>query len=303
MEITRDLNVTIEEETLIDMHSVLNVANVILYEIMNLSTVLGDPPSLVDLYDRVVAIVSALRDRTESMRHVENIEQFVAHCEQVVTEEANRAGKSEDPRVVLSRENLRSIFDILIVRAREIVARRQNPDAWVEHDIAQLQNNFVNVLSAIELNDKGRYSIVYNLAEHEDRRYLVNFAISSWNRKSVCMPAVFQDVMRDLLANARKYTTPGGTITAGLYDGGDELRFVVTDEGVGIPDHEIEEVVLFGRRGSNVTDRVTRGGGFGLTKAYYVTRKFRGRMWIDSPVVGTTGTRVEIRIPHPTTEQ
>jgi signal transduction histidine kinase len=45
------------------------------------------------------------------------------------------------------------------------------------------------------------------------------------------MPAVFQDVVRDLIANARKYTPPGGKIIAGLYQDDEELRFVVADTG------------------------------------------------------------------------
>ena len=36
MEISRPLRVSIEEETLLDMHSVLNVMNVIVLELMNL---------------------------------------------------------------------------------------------------------------------------------------------------------------------------------------------------------------------------------------------------------------------------
>lgn len=38
------------------------------------------------------------------------------------------------------------------------------------------------------------------------------------------MPAVFQDVVRDLIANARKYTPPGGKIIAGLYQDDEMMR-------------------------------------------------------------------------------
>jgi signal transduction histidine kinase len=111
------------------------------------------------------------------------------------------------------------------------------------------------------------------------------------------MPPVLQDVMRDLIANARKYTEPGGEITAGLVDNGKELRFVVEDTGRGIPADEVQQAVAFGTRGSNVADKATMGGGFGLTKAWWVTRQFGGRMWIASDP--GSGTRITIRIPHP----
>ena len=113
------------------------------------------------------------------------------------------------------------------------------------------------------------------------------------------MPVIFQDVMRDLIANARKYTSPGGRIDAGLYNSGTELRFIVQDNGVGIPEAELERVTEFGVRRSNVLDRKTRGGGFGLTKAYYVARKFGGRMWIHSSTEAPTDTRLGIRLPVP----
>ncbi|MFP4244276.1 MAG: sensor histidine kinase, partial [Ectothiorhodospira sp.] len=109
-------------------------------------------------------------------------------------------------------------------------------------------------------------------------------------------PAVFQDVIRDLLANARKYTPPGGRILAGLKDTGSELRFVVEDSGMGIPEHQIQQVVDFGFRADNVRDRRTQGGGFGLTKAYWVTRRCGGRMWIDSAL--GLGTRIRIQLPR-----
>ena len=65
--------------------------------------------------------------------------------------------------------------------------------------------------------------------------------------------------------------------------------------------YRVERLVLFGKRAANVSHRVTRGGGFGLTKAYYITRRYHGRMWIDSETGkdGSKGTRIEIRIPNP----
>ena len=299
MEITGDLSFSVEESTLLDMHSVLNVMNVINFEVMNLSEALHDPPELNQLEKMIVDTADSLRDPEEAERQVGSVATFIDTFEKTVGGAISARDMANDPAVKASLENVRTIFDILQLRAEEIVARHRSPTAWVDHDISKLQNNFMNVFHAIERNSKGEYRIVYNLAEHEEGNYLVNFDITSHNGRTVAMPAVFQDVMRDLLANARKYTAPGGTITAGLFNSGAELRYVVTDTGVGIPPNEIQTAVQFGVRGSNVQHRPTRGGGFGLTKAYHVTKTFGGRMWIDSPVVGNVGTRIEIRIPVP----
>src|SRR6056297_2532481 len=50
MEITSDLGFSVEESTLLDMHSVLNVMNVMNFEVMNLSETLGDSAELNELY-------------------------------------------------------------------------------------------------------------------------------------------------------------------------------------------------------------------------------------------------------------
>lgn len=300
MEITGELTVTIDQETLLDMHSVLNVFNVIVAELNFIAHAMDDPANLMRLQETAVQTARSLHDPEKAFSQVHNIETLISTVEHTISSAMDAHPEAAgNPVVVQGRENLESIFSILRVRAREIEARAASPDAWVRHEIDQLKTNFVNVFSAIELNSHGAYRIIYNVAAHEERDYLVNFDITSVDGATITMPAVFQDVMRDLIANARKYTPPGGRIDAGLHASVDELRFVVTDSGAGIPPDEIERVVFFGERGSNVRDLETRGGGFGLTKAYYVTRRFGGRMWIDSPVVESRGTRIEIRLPRP----
>jgi len=110
------------------------------------------------------------------------------------------------------------------------------------------------------------------------------------------MPAVLQDVMRDLIANARKYTDLGGIIITGLDDDGENLCFVVEDNGRGIPADQIEQVVEYGMRATNVKDKETKGGGFGLTKAFFVTCQYNGRMWIESEE--GRGTTITLQIPR-----
>ncbi|MFP4409151.1 MAG: ATP-binding protein [Spirochaetaceae bacterium] len=296
VELTAPLELSVEEENLLDMHSVLNVCNVVLFELVNLEQMAAPSEALKDAQRQVSNVARQLGDSEHASAAIENIERFIGHVESAVEEAVSRVpGLASKEEVVESRANLESIFDILRVRAREISARSKNPDAWVVHNIEELRNNFLHLFRAIEKNSKGGYRIVYNLAQHEDGDYYVNFQVSSEAGPIIRMPAIFQDVMRDLIANARKYTDPGGRIEAALYSGGGSLNFVVEDSGRGIPPEELTELVAFGARGGNVEDRPTRGGGFGLTKAYYVTRKFGGRMWIRSEL--GSGTRIEIRIP------
>jgi signal transduction histidine kinase len=70
---------------------------------------------------------------------------------------------------------------------------------------------------------------------------------------------------------------------------------VVEDTGKGIPADEIEQVVNYGTRARNVQDQETKGGGFGLTKAWFVTKQFDGRLWIESEE--KIGTTITLQLP------
>lgn len=300
MEITHKLAFEAREVSLLNMHSVLNVLNVVQYELLKLSDYLGNPKEIEDICASILSAAEDLSDNDKAHQRVATINDFCdstyATCLGVIKGKA----KLDDEFCTATLSNLTSIFSILKIRAQEINDRKDNPLAWVEHDIQKLKNNFINVFQAIEENSHGAYHIVYNLAEHYERDYLINLEMTSINTASILMPPIFQDVMRDLLANARKYTAPGGIISAGFHQGEKEIRFVVEDSGEGIPADEIAKVVEFGYRASNTKARITRGGGFGLSKAYYVAKSFGGKMFIDSPVPGRNGgTRISISIPLP----
>lgn len=287
------------EASLLDMHTLLNVLNVLYGELSLLGITLGnDPeffrPALV-LCDRFRA---DLGDPVASLRQAAGLARTVAAIQQVVDAELDRhPARRDETEVSDSLANLQSVFKVLGVRAREILARSRTPDDWISLPIEDLRIDFREVFAAIEKNSRGRYRIIYNLARQEPADYFINFDIESTTPSVVSMPLIFKDVMRDLMANARKYTPPGGTINAGLYETAEMLKFSVQDTGCGIPADELQTVVHYGKRGSNVGQVRTLGGGFGLTKAFLVTKQFHGRFWIRSEV--GVGTRIRIEIPRP----
>jgi signal transduction histidine kinase len=299
VEITDVPELTREQAALIDMHSVVNIMNVLVNELEYLQEVLRKEEPLQAAVDAVQQIHLRLRASNDVGAELGDLLKSEGRVMGVVRAvlEAN-PDAADHPDVKGSVSNLQSVFAVLDTRVRELLERVQAPERWTDHDIEQLTANFTNVLTAIEKNSKGRYRIVYNIAGQERQDYMVNFGIESVDGATINMPPVLQDVMRDLIANARKYTEPGGEFTAGLVDNGKELRFVVEDTGRGIPLDEIQQVVGFGKRASNVDDQATMGGGFGLTKAYLVTRHFGGRMWISSRP--GAGTRITLSMPRPT---
>lgn len=285
------------EASLVDLHSLLNVLNVLYGELYVLGDTLGAATTLAPALDRCDAIRRDLIFPAAALRHAETIAEH-AHAIRADIDRARRVrpAAAGSPEVVEAIANIESVFAVLEVRARELLARAHAPAEWVRMGIEELRRDFQQVFAAIEKNSHGRYRIIYNLAQQEPADYYVDFTIESDNGRYVALPLLFKDVMRDLMANARKYTPLGGTISAGLYETADRLKFTVQDTGCGIPPDELATVVHYGKRGSNVGHVRTMGGGFGLTKAFLVTKQFGGRFWIRSEL--GVGTRIRIEIPR-----
>jgi signal transduction histidine kinase len=288
-----------KQAALVDLHSVLNILNVLHGELTLIGIALKDDP---DLFREAHALCERMREELvepeAALRHARSIGETATRIRAIVARgldlHPNRRG---DPEILDSLSNIDSVFRVFGLRARELLARAREPDAWVEIAVEALRADLQAFVTAVEKNSRGRFRIVQNAASQGPADYCLHLAIESANHRSLVMPLVFKDVVRDLLANARKYTLPGGMLSLGLRDTGGGLALVVQDTGCGIPPDEIETVVLPGVRGSNVGEMRTMGGGFGLTKAFLVTKQFGGRLWIRSEV--GRGTRVRIEIPRP----
>lgn len=287
------------EISLVEMHSLLNILNVLQGELCVIGLHLANDADLLRqglaICDRVKA---SFTDPVAARQFAARLSSDAsAILNEIAQAAARHAAPADDPELQESLANIRSVIRILEVRAQETLARLGAPGQWIEYALDELREDFLDVFAAIEKNSKGRYHIIYNLARQLPTDYYVDFVIESANARTVAMPLFFKDVMRDLIANARKYTAPGGTINVGLHETETELRFVVQDTGRGIPPDEIQTVVHFGRRGSNVQQVRTMGGGYGLTKAFIITKRFGGRFWIKSEL--GIGTRITIIIPRP----
>ncbi|MCX6936464.1 MAG: ATP-binding protein [Verrucomicrobia bacterium] len=283
----------------LDMHSLLNALSVLTGELMIIGHELtGDPEHLAPALMLCKDVQRALTNRAATLEHIARVpEHGRAILDCIAQAAAAHPEAAATPAHAKSVDNINSVLDILEVRAQEILTRANAPDAWLSMPIAYLQSDLRSVFRAIEKNSHGRYRILYNLAAKELTDYYVNFHLTAIDGQAIRMPLVFKDVMRDLLANARKFTPPGGTINAGLLETPEHLSFSVEDTGRGIPADELETVVHFGHRARNSTDVHGKGGGFGLTKAFLVTKQFGGRLRIASKL--DVGTRIRIDLPRP----
>ncbi len=104
-----------------------------------------------------------------------------------------------------------------------------------------------------------------------------------------------QDVLRNLLINASKYTPPGGTVVVETLPAGNHAVLRVSDTGIGIPADELPRVTERFYRGR--TSEGAGGSGIGLAVVDELVRAQHGALQIVSEP--GQGTRVAIMLPCP----
>jgi signal transduction histidine kinase len=94
---------------------------------------------------------------------------------------------------------------------------------------------------------------------------------------------ITQHVLVNLVKNAIKFTPEGG-IEVGATRDGEDVHFHVADTGVGIPEHERENIFESFRQVDGSLTREAEGTGLGLTIARKFVELHGGRIWVESEV-------------------
>ncbi|MFI1164792.1 sensor histidine kinase [Streptomyces sp. NPDC020801] len=110
--------------------------------------------------------------------------------------------------------------------------------------------------------------------------------------------ARLQQVLVNLLANARTHTPPGTTVTARVRRSGAWLCVDVEDDGQGIPAELLPHVFERFARGDSGRSRATGSTGLGLAIVQAVATAHGGAVTVDS-VPGRTVFTVHLPAPHP----
>ncbi|MCF6237596.1 MAG: sensor histidine kinase [Candidatus Marinimicrobia bacterium] len=293
-EYTQSLSLDHEDLSKVDLHSLLNIMNILISLFYQAGRAIGDRDRLEPAIEKVYVIVEFMQDSSRIKGYLENFKEF-----KTITLDTLKRVEEDFPDRYNARvaEEVESVINILEIRSIEWLKRVEHPQQWDVLEVRRLKQNFLDVFKAVEKYSQGRYRIVERPEEHGSDDYLIELAFRSKQKNVVYIPSVFQDVMRDTLLNARKYTPLGGHISGVLSTNRDSILWEVKDDGIGIPEVDLPRIIELGFRAGNVTDRRTMGAGFGLTKAYLVAKQFSGRMWIDSEV--GKGTLLTIEIPFP----
>ncbi len=103
-----------------------------------------------------------------------------------------------------------------------------------------------------------------------------------------------EQVLVNLLENARKYSPPGTPITVRVWTTADAAAVAVQDEGAGIPLEEQARIFERFHRASNI-DRSSSGFGLGLHIAREIVEQHGGQIEVRSPNGG--GTAFVVTLP------
>jgi signal transduction histidine kinase len=94
-------------------------------------------------------------------------------------------------------------------------------------------------------------------------------------------PDRIQQVVRNILGNAVKFSPPSGTISVRLERLGEAMLLSVSDEGPGIPPDEME-MVFDKFVQSSKTKTNTGGTGLGLAICREIVGGHKGRIWVEN---------------------
>lgn len=282
-----ELKLSPEEQALLDRHSLLNLFNVLELQLAQLSERLPkrDFKAHTDFCLNVLMALSetAIEDLLPGME---------ANCSRLRRDLEEAWAAHPEAADVLD-----GLLKTVALGHGRLEEYKQDRYRWRAIPKDAFVDNITTFLKATESVSKRQFSFQMEGGEPPPDTYRIALR---WEGSGEALPApiVLHDTIRDLVGNARKYSNPGSTITIHIGTAAhDGLILMVSDEGIGIPEEELGRVVNFGYRATNAMDRRTMGGGFGMTKAYSLCQRYKGRLVIESEL--GKGTTVELTLHSP----
>lgn len=114
-----------------------------------------------------------------------------------------------------------------------------------------------------------------------------------------------EKILNNLISNAIKYTQTSGSIKVVVNVSENEIgyfiRFIVEDNGTGIPSEKIDNIFELFYRAGNTPENKVRGSGIGLSYTKNIIEACEGNISVESPITTINGkqqgTRFIVEIP------
>jgi len=107
-----------------------------------------------------------------------------------------------------------------------------------------------------------------------------------------------QQVFVNLIHNAIKFTSPGGTIKVSALQKDQTIQFSISDSGIGIPPADLKRI--FERFYKTDPSRSSSGTGLGLSISKHIVEAHGGKIWVES-ILGL-GSTFTFSVPINTTD-
>lgn len=154
-------------------------------------------------------------------------------------------------------------------------------------------DNFRLVLHKIEAMDLME-SIIPTLAYKAEQKD-IHFTTDIVNMEIKADKDRISQVIINLVDNAINYTPADGKVTLKVFKDGDQVKIVVSDTGIGIPEKELPRVFERFYRVDKARTRVSGGTGLGLAIVKHIVEVHDGEITIDSMV--DKGTTITVSLP------
>lgn len=152
----------------------------------------------------------------------------------------------------------------------------------------QLQIERTDTITDTLLQD----AVAGSAAEAAERKVTIK-VLSSDSVALRCDPSRIAQVLTNLVNNAIKFTSAGGTIEVCAQSDPHEVYFSVSDDGVGIASEDLQSVF---ERHWQVDKNPREGRGLGLFIAQGIVEAHAGRIWAESTL--GEGSRFVFTLPH-----
>ncbi len=105
------------------------------------------------------------------------------------------------------------------------------------------------------------------------------------------------DVLANLLNNAVKYSPDGGEIHIGAAQERDCVHLTISDQGVGIPPEDQQQLFGMFYRGRGNGENGTPGYGLGLYFCHKLVAAHNGKIWVESAGIPGEGATFHLTLP------
>lgn len=153
----------------------------------------------------------------------------------------------------------------------------------------------------IELNDRLRHAISAMEGSFAQHGLVAKLETAHDSIPIDADPVRFDQIISNLLANAEKYSKPGGRIDVTTFIEGGQAVARIEDDGVGIAPEMLERIFDLFAQVDQTIDRSRGGMGVGLTLVRNLVELHGGEVRVRSDGVGK-GSCFEIRFPLATSD-